>query len=214
MLEEEKKRADLVARLLQDDEPIVVKENDIAEISIDNIMSFDGQPFKLYEGERLDDMVQSIKTFGVITPLIVRRISEERFECLAGHNRINASRILGLQTVPCVVKGNMDYKTALTYVIETNLMQRSFGDLLPSEKALVLHTRHEKTICQGKRNDIINELLKLEKGEEINENTTSSQVEKKLSSLDKNAEEYGMSRNSMARLIIIIQLKEIKVNNY
>ncbi len=202
----EEQRANLVANLLRKDEPIVAKENEVVQITIDNINSFDGQPFKLYQGERLDDMVQSIKEHGVITPLIVRRINDEHFECLAGHNRINASKILGLDTVPCIVKENLDYKTALTYVIETNLMQRSFSDLLPSEKALVLHTRHEKTVSQGKRNDIINELLSLEKGDKIDENKTSSQVGKKLTTMDSNAKEYGLSKNSVARLLRIYEL--------
>ncbi len=208
MLEEERKRADLVARLLQDDEPIVVKENDIAEISIDNIMPFDGQPFKLYEGERLDDMVQSIKTFGVITPLIVRRISEERFECLAGHNRINASRILGLKTVPCVVKGNMDYKTALTYVIETNLMQRSFGDLLPSEKAQVLYVKHKKLVDERKIDEVKKELEIFEKANFIEKTKKGVPVGHNFKSRDLIGIEYSMSSTNVARFLRIHELSD------
>ncbi len=202
----EEQRANLVANLLREDEPIAVKENEVVQINIDNINSFDGQPFKLYEGERLEDMVQSIKAYGVITPLIVRRINDEHFECLAGHNRINASKILGLDTVPCVVKENLDYKTALTYVIETNLMQRSFSDLLPSEKALVLYTRHKEMVSQGKRNDIINELTNLEKDDKINKDKTSSPMGKKLTTMDSNAKEYGLSKNSVARFLRIYEL--------
>ena len=114
----------------------------VEEIDINLLVPFKNHPFQLYEGERLNDMVESIKENGILTPVIVRKLKNE-YEILAGHNRTNAAKIAGLKKVPCIVKEKLSDKDAYVYVIETNLMQRSFNDLRMSEKALVL-ARKEK----------------------------------------------------------------------
>ena len=133
----------------------------VQEIPIEKIVAFGDHPFRLYEGERLDDMVESIKTHGVLTPVIVRKI-DDKYEMLAGHNRTNAAKIAGLATVPAIVKEDISDEEAYVYVIETNLMQRSFSDFLPSEKASILEKRYNTIKVQGKRNDIIREIALLE----------------------------------------------------
>ena len=91
------------------------------------------------------------------------------YEILSGHNRAGAARLANLKTVPCIVKENLSEEQAYTYVIETNLMQRSFSDLLPTEKALVLKIRYEKIASQGKRNDLQKEInnLKAERSKSV-----------------------------------------------
>lgn len=165
----------------------------VEEIDIDLLKPFHDHPFKLYEGERLNDMVESIKTYGVMTPVIVRKMKKD-YEILAGHNRTNAARLAGLSKVPCIVKDKLTDEEAYVYVIETNLMQRSFGDLSTSEKAVVLKERYDNIKSQGKRNDIIRELKKLN-GEEIEEPADDS------SNRDDIAGEYGLSGATMARLL-------------
>ena len=81
---------------------------------------------------------------------------------LVGHNRTNAAKIAGLTEVPAIVKTDLSDEEAYVYVIETNLLQRSFADLLPSEKAVVLVARYEKISSQGRRNDIMHEIEMLE----------------------------------------------------
>lgn len=165
----------------------------VEEIDIDLLKPFHDHPFKLYEGERLNDMVESIKTYGIMTPVIVRKMKKD-YEILAGHNRTNAARLAGLSKVPCIVKDKLTDEEAYVYVIETNLMQRSFGDLATSEKAVVLKERYDNIKSQGKRNDIIRELKKLN-GEEIEEPADDS------SNRDDIAGEYGLSGATMARLL-------------
>lgn len=134
-------------------------------IPFSSIRPFQNHPFRLYAGERLEDMVESIKKNGILTPLLVRRIDDDPdfgYEMLAGHNRMNAGRLAGLGEALCLVKEGLSHEDALMYVIETNLMQRSFTDLLPSEKAAVLALRYSEMFSQGKRNDIIRELRLLE----------------------------------------------------
>lgn len=113
----------------------------VVEIPIDRVVPFRDHPFRLYEGERLRDMIESIKEHGVLTPVIVRE-SDTGYEMLAGHNRTNAARLAGLTTVPAIVKKGITDEEAYVYVIETNLMQRSFSDFLPSEKAAILDARY------------------------------------------------------------------------
>lgn len=108
-------------------------------------------------------MVESIKENRVLNPIIVLK-KDNNYEILSGHNRVNAARFVNLKTVPCIVKENLTDKETYTYVIETNLMQRSFSDLLPKEKALVLKMRYEKIASQGKRNDLQKEINNLDQG--------------------------------------------------
>lgn len=75
----------------------------IQMVPVDKIKAFHDHPFRLYEGERLDDMVESIKEHGVLNPVIVRRIGKG-YEMLSGHNRQNAARIAGLTEIPAIVK--------------------------------------------------------------------------------------------------------------
>lgn len=116
-------------------------------LDIDVIKPFRHHPFHLYEGERLDDMVESIKEHGILNPVIVRKM-HYGYEMLAGHNRQNAGKIAGLKEIPAIVKENLPDADAYVYVIETNLMQRSFTDLSVSEKAAVLSARYDKVLYQ------------------------------------------------------------------
>lgn len=111
----------------------VKAENGVEQIAIDSIKAFHNHPFHLYEGERLNDMVESIREHGVLNPVIVRKLGKG-YEMLSGHNRANAAKLAGLTEIPAIVKVGLSEAEAYVYVIETNLMQRSFTDLLPSEK--------------------------------------------------------------------------------
>lgn len=175
------------------DEPVV--GNGIQMIPVDKIVSFHDHPFRMYEGERLDDMVASIKEHGVLIPVIVQKM-DKGYEMLAGHNRWNASKIVGSEEIPAIVKEDLTEEEEYIYVIETNLMQRSFTELLPSEKAAVLALRYEKIKCQGKRKDIIEEIAKLS-GIEIDD--TSGHDVHRCKSRDTIGEEYGMTGRNIAR---------------
>lgn len=184
--------------------------NGIVSLSVDEIHPFHDHPFRLYEGERLDDMVQSIKDYGVLNPVIVRKVARG-YEMLAGHNRINAARIAGWTEVPAIVKTDLSDEEAYVYVIETNLLQRSFADLLPSEKAAVLVARYEKISCQGRRNDIMHEIEMLEEtcGHDVHKsgkNTCGHDVHKSQKSRDGLGEEYGMTGRNIARYMRLDRL--------
>ena len=172
----------------------------VISVYIEKLTPFKGHPFRLYEGERLDDMVESIKSNGVLVPIIVRKI-DATLEILAGHNRVNAAKLAGLDTIPAIVFDNISDDDAMIYVIETNLIQRSFSDMTHTEKAAVIALHHSKMFSQGKRNDILNQIKMLENPHEYKENETSPQVGAKLRTDEKIGEVYSLSKNSIARYL-------------
>ena len=187
---------DLLAEDPMKDMPVPV--NGIVSIPVEEIHPFYDHPFRLYEGDRLEDMVQSIREYGVLNPVIVRKAARG-YEMLAGHNRTNAAKIAGLTEVPAIVKTDLSDEDAYVYVIETNLLQRSFAELLPSEKAAVLVARYEKISSKGKRNDIRQEIEALEE-------TCGHDVHKSQKSRDGLGEEYGMTGRNIARYMRLDRL--------
>ena len=183
----------------------IAEQKDIQNIEINLLENYHNHPFTLYTGKRLEDMVESIKENGILNPIIALKKETGSYEILSGHNRVNAARLADLKTVPCIVKENLSDKEAYTYVIETNLMQRSFSDLLSTEKALVLKMRYEKIASQGKRNDLQKEINNLEQGIIERENKT----EDKTDSRKNIGKEYNLSGASIARYLRLNNLTDI-----
>lgn len=190
-----------VVDLLTEDSSVqataVLAENGVEQMKIGDIRAFHDHPFHLYERERLQDMVDSIKEHGVLNPVIVRKL-DKGFEMLSGHNRMGAAKLVGLTEMPTIVKVDLSDAEVYVYVIETNLMQRSFNDLMPSEKAAVMAAHYDKVCCQGKRNDIIRE-LELLNG--IEPESTCGHNGHKLKNRDAMAAEYGFSSRNAARYL-------------
>lgn len=183
-------------------------DDQIVQIECDALIPYRNHNFALYSGERLEDMVESVKKNGVLAPLIVQPL-EDKFEILVGHNRWNAAIIAGLKSVPAVVKYNLSEKEAQMYVIESNLLQRGFSDLKISEQAAVISMRYEEMFSQGKRNDIVSELNVIEHIEAKELSNLSER--RKHSSREEVGAEYGLSKSSVARLLRIDHLiDEIK----
>lgn len=191
----------------------LLTEDASAQITVDSIKVFHKHPFHLYEGERLNDMVESIREHGVLNPVIVLKTDDE-YEMLSGHNRVHAAKLAGLSEIPAIVKEGLTEAEAYVYVIETNLLQRSFAELLPSEKAAVMAAHYDKVCCQGKRNDIIRELQILSG---VKPEETSCHNGKKLNSLVVIASEYGFSSRNAARYLrlnyLIQQFKNLMDEN-
>lgn len=181
--------------------------NGINLLPIRDIKPFHNHPFHLYEGERLEDMVSSIREHGVLNPVIVLK-TEEGYEMLSGHNRANAAKLAGLTEIPAIIKTDLSEEEAYIYVIETNLMQRSFSDLTISEKAAVLSERYNKILYQRNREDIIRELSILEGKDE-----NGGHSDHLMKNRDSLGGEYGLSGSSVARLLrineVIPEIKEM-----
>ena len=182
-------------------------ENNIEELSIDRLMPYRNHRFSLYKGDRLEDMVQSISKNGVITPIIVRPLGGGRYEILAGHNRVNAAKLAGKNSVPAIVKTGLSDAEAEMYVVETNLIQRGFNDLKITEQAFAISVRYQELFDEKKVKDIERELYVLENGKEPESEHEADENAPK-SKMEVAAKEYGISKNTAARLLRINELTD------
>ena len=180
--------------------PATKVKNGVTMLSIDSIKPFHDHPFHLYEGDRLDDMIESVRTHGILNPVIVRT-TEDGYEMLSGHNRQNTARLAGLTEIPAIIKKDLPDTDAYVYVIETNLMQRSFADLEISEKAAVLKERYDKVLYQRQREHIMAEIAKLE-GVPLK----GGHRDHLFKNRDAVGKEYGLSGSSVGRLLKVNDL--------
>lgn len=126
------------------------KESDqsgIIFLSPDILDQYHNDPFRAYTGQRLEQLAESIRQYGIISPIVVRPKDGGRYEILSGRNRNNAAKANGLPLVPCIVK-DVDDDDAALIVAESNLNQRE--NLLPSEKAFAYKMQFEALKNQGK----------------------------------------------------------------
>ncbi len=175
-----------------------VDEKEINKIEINKLKHFPNHKFKLYTGERLENMVQSLKDYGVIVPIIVWE-NEYDFIILSGHNRVEACKIAGIDEIPCVIKNDLTLDEATLIVTETNLMQRSFSDLSHSERAYTLEQHYKTLKCQGRRTDLLQEIGNLMK-ENIFVNSNHNKAIKKV------GDSYNLSKDTVARYMRLAKL--------
>lgn len=180
----------------------VASANDVQMLPVDSIKAFRNHSFHLYEGDRLNDMVSSIKEHGVLVPVIVLQ-DGVGYEMLAGHNRLNAAKLAGFTEVPAIVKKDLSEEEAYVYVIETNVMQRSFAEILPTEKAAVMAEQYDKVCGTMKRDEILKELEALS-GKTPSE--TGGHYGHWAKSRDIVAAEYGFSSRNAARYLRLNEL--------
>ena len=181
----------------------------VAELALALLDSYAHHPFKLYNGKRLDDLVESIKENGVMTPIIVRPKPGERYEILSGHNRANASTIAGNKTIPALVKEGLTDSEAKLIVTQTNFFQRSLADMLPSEKAFAFRLELEGLKAERKYQQIIAEIEQLESAENADEQDVSSkvfQLEHLAKSRDGLAQNHNLSSADIQRYIRLTHL--------
>ncbi len=161
----------------------------IQEVLINQLEPFSKHPFKGYTEDKLNDLAESIKKYGVIVPILIRPIKADklkRYEIIAGHNRVRACIKARIPKIPCNIQ-DVDDDTAVIMMIDTNLQQRE--TILPSEKAFAYKYKFEAIKSKGKRNDL-----------------TSSQVATKLQTDEVIAKENNESKHTMYRYIRLTHL--------
>ena len=166
-------------------------------IQISDLVPFKNHPFKLYEGKRLTDMIESIKANNIMSPIIVRPIANDKYEILSGHNRTKAAGMAGLEAIPAVIRDNLTDEEALLIVTETNLLQRSFADMLHSERAIAIATHYEAIKMKpGYRSDLTESIIE----------QTLGPLDTRLSSREKIGEKHGLSATTVSRYLRINRL--------
>ena len=163
----------------------VVNEESAMEIEISKIHSFKNHPFKVLDDEKMQDLVESVRINGVLTPVLLRMDDNEEYEMVSGHRRMHAAQLAGLTTIPAIVRELSD-DDAIVAMVDANIQRE---ELLPSEKAFAYKMKLDAIKHQGQRTDL-----------------TSSQVGMKLQAMDIVGQEAGESRNQVHRYIRLTEL--------
>ena len=118
-------------------------------LPIKDLVDFEAQPFKVVDDEAMQELADSIKTVGVLVPIIVRQMKDGKYEIISGHRRKRASEIVGNETIPAVIVKLNDDEAAIL-LVDSNLQREK---LLPSERAYAYKLKLEALKHQGIRNE-------------------------------------------------------------
>ena len=118
-------------------------------LPIEKLRPFEGHPFKVADNEEMDQLVESIMTQGVLTPLVVRPLANGEYEVISGHRRLHACKKAGIEAVPALIM-DIDRDAATIALVDSNLHREH---ILPSEKAFAYKLKmdamsHQGTSCQ------------------------------------------------------------------
>ena len=154
-------------------------------LPIDKLRPFENHPFRVKDDAEMDQLVFSVLTQGLLTPIVVRETATEEYEVISGHRRLRACQKAGIETVPALIY-SMDRDAAIIALVDSNLHREH---LLPSEKAFAYRMKMEAMSHQGQRSDL-----------------TSSQVATKLDSASSIGKSQGESRDQVFRYIRLTYL--------
>ena len=170
---------------------------DITEISLKELHTFKGHPFHVVDDEKMQDLVESIKEKGVLSPAIVRKREKGGYEIISGHRRKRACEIAGLSTMPVIIK-DLDDNDATILMVDANIQREN---ILPSERAFSLQMKLNAIKRQGKRTDLTSDHF----GPKLEEDETSSHSDQKLAA-DRVGDKEGSSASVVRRDIRLTYL--------
>ena len=157
----------------------------VQQIPIGELFPFKNHPFKVLDDDSMSDTVESVKQYGVLSPLIARPRPKGGYEIISGHRRQHAAQLAGLETLPVIVR-QMDDDAAIILMVDSNLQREH---ILPSERAFAYKMKLDAMKNQGTRSDL-----------------TSTQVVSKLRSNEKLGTENNQSRETVRRFIRLTNL--------
>lgn len=163
----------------------VVNEESAMEIEINKIHAFKNHPFKVLDDEKMQDLIESVKLSGVLTPVLLRVDNNDEYEMISGHRRLHAAKMAGLTTIPAIVRELSDDDAVIT-MVDANIQRE---ELLPSEKAFAYRMKLEAMKRQGSRTDLT-----------LSQNETKSRSDEVLS------KQVGESRAQVQRYIRLTEL--------
>ena len=131
---------------MNDEERIINRSPRVLNIEISQIDDFENHPFKVKDDEEMEKLMESISTYGVLTPAIVREKKDGRYEMVSGHRRKHACERLGMETIPAVVK-ELTREEAIIVMTDSNIQREN---ILPSEKAWAYKMKMDAIKHQGK----------------------------------------------------------------
>ena len=153
----------------------------VQNIPLSELHPFKDHPFKVQNNEEMERMIESIRKVGAITPALARPLPDGGYELISGHRRLAACQVLGIETMPVIVREMPDDEAVIT-MVDANLQRET---ILPSEKAFAYKMKLEAIKHQG---------------------VASAQVGQKLLSVEIVADDAGESRNQIKRYIRLTYL--------
>ena len=157
----------------------------VQQIPIGELFPFKNHPFKVLDDDSMSDTVESVKQYGVLSPLIARPRPKGGYEIISGHRRQHAAELAGLETLPVIVR-EMSDDAAVILMVDSNLQREH---ILPSERAFAYKMKLDAIKNQGARSDL-----------------TSPQVASKFRSDDEVAKGQGISGDTVRRFIRLTNL--------
>ncbi len=154
-------------------------------IPLEKLFDFPNHPFQVNDDKEMENMVETVKTGGIIMPLVVRQRDDGNYEIISGHRRKRASQLANLKEVPCIIRDLSDDEATII-MVDSN-MQRT--KILPSEKAFAYKMKLNAQKHQGQRTDL-----------------TSTTVVSKLRSDEQVGNEVGESRETVRKYIRLTEL--------
>lgn len=128
----------------------VVGEESAMEIEIEKIHPFRNHPFHVVDDAKMQDLIDSIRENGILSPTLIRPIGNDEYEMVSGHRRMHAAMKLGMETVPAIIRDMTDDE-AIVKMVDSNIQRE---ELLPSEKAFALKMKMDAMRRQGTRSDL------------------------------------------------------------
>ena len=179
-------RAGQKIKLTSIDELLCVPETEgTVDIDVRAIYPFENHPFRVVDDEKMEELVESIKANGVLTPVLVRPDDEGTYEMISGHRRLHAAKKAGLLKIPAIVK-EMTTDDAVIAMVDANVQRE---EILPSERAFSLKMKMDALNHRGKRTDL-----------------TLSHEETKFHTAEKIGEAEGLGRAQVHRYIRLTEL--------
>ena len=163
-----------------------------ALIKLQDIYPFKDHPFKVLDDEKMDELVESIKANGVLSPVLVRpRTPEQGYEMISGHRRLHASKKAGLDHIPAIIK-EMSDDEAVIAMVDSNVQRE---EILPSERAWSLKMKMDAMRRQGTRSDL-----------EENEGDTSATEWRRLETAEIVGKQIGMGKSQVKKYVRLTEL--------
>ena len=155
------------------------------QLPVNKLRPFEGHPFQVKDDAEMEQLVWSILTQGLLTPITARPLENHEYEVISGHRRLHACKKAGIETVPALIY-TLDRDAATIAMVDSNLHREK---ILPSEKAFAYKLKMDAMSRQGQRTDL-----------------TSTQVGRKLETAELIGQQSGDSKNQVRRYIRLTEL--------
>ena len=175
----------------------------VKKIELSKLHPYEGNPFRVTDDDQMEMLVDSIKTKGIIEPLIVRPDGSGEYEIISGHRRFHACKKLGLKKIPCYVS-EMSREDAIVVLVDSNLYR---DGLLPSEKAFAFRMKNDALSHQGKRSDLTSRHV----GEKLENEWSINQIANTVKDSERTIQRYIRLTYLIPELLKMVDEKRIAI---